>query len=79
MMDERLRNAITHQGSALQRRVDFLQKMLERQTQALMNYQQTIEGLRVDLQAANLALDSLRAEYRTILKEDNGKPGTELT
>ena len=45
--------------------------MLERQTGCLVNYQQTIEGLRVDLQAANLALDGLRAEYRKLL--ENGE------
>ena len=83
-MDERLSQAIVLQGTSLQKRVEFIQKMLERNTQAIEKAQNAIEIaqkmiglLRVDLLAANLALDAIRDEYRNLLKEDAPKPDTE--
>ena len=67
--DGRLRNSITAQADDLKRRVGWIQNMLDRQTQAILNAQETIEHFRTDLLAVNMALDGLRAEYRKLIEE----------
>ncbi len=60
------RTAIAEQGRLLQKRVEWLQKMLERQSQAVLNSQAMVEHYSQELTAANLAIDSLRAEYKQL-------------
>jgi len=67
-MKEQLRKAITHEGNAIQRRVEWIQQVIERQTKTAQIIQETIEGFRTQLEAANLALDLLREEYRKIIE-----------
>jgi hypothetical protein len=69
-MDE-LRRAIQNQAEDLKKRVDWLQRMIDRNTQVALNAQGIIEGYRADLQAANLALDGLRSEYRKLIENGN--------
>jgi hypothetical protein len=65
-MSNDLQNAIKVQAEDLKKRVDWLQRMIDRNTQVALNAQGIIEGYRSDLQAANLALDGLRAEWKRI-------------
>ena len=66
MNNERMLNAIQTQGRELQQRAEWFQKMIERQTQAILNSQATIDHFRCNLQAVNMAIDSLREQYRQL-------------
>lgn len=66
MPSDHLRNAIKHQGELLQKRAEWLAKMIERQTQTVLNSQESIRELTRNLEATNLAIDSLRDEYRKL-------------
>lgn len=74
-----LLEAIKAQGQELSRRADWLQKMIERSSETILNCQKTIEGFRTSLEAANLTLNSLKYEYRKVLASSreggtNGDP-----
>lgn len=69
-MSERLQESMKAQADDLKKRAEWLQKMIDRNLQVALNAQAIIEHYRTDLQATNLALDGLRAEYRKLI--DNG-------
>lgn len=70
MADERLRDAITSQGDELKRRAEWIQKMIVAQTEVVARAQKTVDHYTAELQATNLAIDGLRAEWRKF--KDNG-------
>lgn len=73
MADERLLDSIKSHANDLKRRAEWLEKMLDRQNQAILNAQDTISHFKTDLQAVNLALDGLRTEYRRLVEQNGSK------
>lgn len=68
MSSNELENAFKSHSDDLKKRVEWIQKMIERQTQLVLNAQKTVEHYQIQLEAANLALEGLRAEYRKLVK-----------
>ena len=66
--NKRLREALSRHGEQMSGRVAWLQTMIERQQKIILNGQEAIEGFRQQLEAANIALDALRAEYKVMLE-----------
>lgn len=77
MADERttiLIDAIKHQGEHLAKRAQWYQNMIDRSSQSILNCQETIKCCQMSLEATNVALDSLRAEYRKLLQGNGASP-----
>ena len=68
-----LKEAIENQGKLLVRRAEWLQAMIERQTQSILNHQNSIDNFQQELKATNLAIDALREEHRKLV--GNGDDG----
>ena len=65
-----LLSAIEGEGRQLQARAEFFQKAIAHQTQVLENITKSIEAMRVQLEATNIALDSAREQYKIMLNGD---------
>jgi hypothetical protein len=72
-MSEELRKAIESQGESLKKRIAWYEKMIEHQNQVILNCQALADKYRIDLQASNQTLDSLRAEHRKLFPKNNTK------
>lgn len=68
MADDRLREAIKAQADDLKKRVEWLQKMYEKQTHTVHMAQASADQLLTEIQAKNLALDGLRADYQKLMR-----------
>lgn len=73
MANDRLLASIKLQGGELQGRAKWLQDAIDRHQQCIENAQRAIEVFRSDLQATNLALDGLRANYRELLLQEESE------
>ena len=62
-----LREIIQQQGQALQKRAEWLQTAIDRQSQSVLNAQKAVEHFSGELQAVNQAIELLREEYKRIV------------
>jgi hypothetical protein len=66
MSHERLHEAIKTQADELKKRVEWLQKMYEKQTHTIHLAQASADQILTEIQAKTLALEGLRAEWKKV-------------
>jgi chromosome segregation ATPase len=66
-----LREVIRDQAKHLTQRRDWLQKMVERQTQTILNTQESVTHFSQELAAVETQLESLREQYRDRFNGDD--------
>lgn len=72
MASEALIQAIKQQGAELIKRAEWFQRMIDRNSQTVLNGQKSVEYFSQQLEATNLAIDELRTKYRDLIGEQNG-------
>jgi len=70
-------NAIKREGESFSERIDWYQKMIDRSSQTILNCQDTISHFQISLEAAHLARDVLRKEYRKLIENGEMKENSD--